>query len=177
MKAVAGLVAAVLGSLVLGAAFVVDASQAPGGSGRVTVDLKSPGTPVPPRLYGIFYEEINHAGDGGLYGELVRNRGFEDANLPPTCTRDGNFIVPPRTPHFDTGKPNDWRLRWDVNEPHPSWTLAVTPGGDASVELTSDNPLTDATPHSLLVNVLRIAQNGHAAIVNGGYWGIGVKAG
>ena len=115
--------------------------------------MKSPGTPVPPRLYGIFYEEINHAGDGGLYAELVRNRGFEDANLPPACIRDGNFIVPPRTPHFDTGKPNDWRLRWDVDEPHPSWTLAVTPGGDASIELTADNPLNDATPHSLLVNV------------------------
>lgn len=28
--------------------------------------------------YGIFYEEINHAGDGGLYAELVRNRSFED---------------------------------------------------------------------------------------------------
>ncbi len=28
--------------------------------------------------YGIFYEEINHAGDGGLYAELIRNRSFED---------------------------------------------------------------------------------------------------
>ena len=177
MKAVVGLVAAVFGAIVLGAVFVVGASQAPGGSGRITVDAKSPGTAIPPRLYGIFYEEINHAGDGGLYGELVRNRGFEDANLPPTCTRDGNFIVPPRTPHFDTGKPNDWRLRWDVEEPHPSWTLAVTPGGDASIELTADNALTDTTPHSLSVNVRRIGANGHAAIVNSGYWGIGVKAG
>ena len=131
MKAVAGLVAAVLGAVVLGAAFVVDASQAPGGTGRVAVDLKSPGTPVPPRLYGIFYEEINHAGDGGLYAELVRNRGFEDANLPPACTRDGDFIMPPRTPHFDTGKPNDWRLRWDVENRirrgRWRWLRAATP--------------------------------------------------
>ena len=28
--------------------------------------------------YGIFYEEINHGGDGGLYAELIRNRSFED---------------------------------------------------------------------------------------------------
>ncbi len=28
-------------------------------------------------LYGIFFEDINHAADGGLYGELVRNRSFE----------------------------------------------------------------------------------------------------
>lgn len=28
-------------------------------------------------LFGIFFEDINHAADGGLYGELVRNRAFE----------------------------------------------------------------------------------------------------
>jgi alpha-L-arabinofuranosidase len=33
-------------------------------------------------LYGIFFEEINCAGDGGLYAELVRNRSFEDADKP-----------------------------------------------------------------------------------------------
>lgn len=32
---------------------------------------------VSPTLYGIFYEDINYAGDGGLYGELVQNRSFE----------------------------------------------------------------------------------------------------
>ena len=28
-------------------------------------------------LYGIFFEDINHAADGGIYGELIRNRAFE----------------------------------------------------------------------------------------------------
>lgn len=28
-------------------------------------------------LFGIFFEDLNHAADGGLYGELVRNRSFE----------------------------------------------------------------------------------------------------
>ncbi len=28
-------------------------------------------------LWGIFFEDINHAADGGLYAELVRNRSFE----------------------------------------------------------------------------------------------------
>lgn len=28
-------------------------------------------------LFGIFFEDINHSADGGLYGELIRNRGFE----------------------------------------------------------------------------------------------------
>ena len=35
--------------------------------------------------YGIFYEEINHGGDGGLYAELIRNRSFEDNYSNPDC--------------------------------------------------------------------------------------------
>lgn len=30
-----------------------------------------------PIQFGIFFEDLNHAADGGLYGELVRNRSFE----------------------------------------------------------------------------------------------------
>lgn len=33
-------------------------------------------------LYGWHYEEIGMIGDGGLYAEMVRNRNFEEANLP-----------------------------------------------------------------------------------------------
>ena len=35
--------------------------------------------------YGLFYEEINHGGDGGLYAELIRNRSFEDNVSSPDC--------------------------------------------------------------------------------------------
>ncbi|KAF7801381.1 Alpha-L-arabinofuranosidase 1 [Senna tora] len=40
--------------------------------------------PIPETLFGIFFEEINHAGAGGLWAELVSNRGFEagGANIP-----------------------------------------------------------------------------------------------
>ncbi|XP_073140710.1 alpha-L-arabinofuranosidase 1-like [Henckelia pumila] len=32
---------------------------------------------IPGTLFGVFFEEINHAGAGGLWAELVSNRGFE----------------------------------------------------------------------------------------------------
>ncbi|CAJ2671848.1 unnamed protein product [Trifolium pratense] len=35
------------------------------------------GRRIPDTLFGIFFEEINHAGAGGLWAELVSNRGFE----------------------------------------------------------------------------------------------------
>jgi alpha-L-arabinofuranosidase len=49
---------------------------------EIHVNTRAAGIPVSPLLYGIFFEEINHAGDGGLYAELVRNRSFEDAATP-----------------------------------------------------------------------------------------------
>lgn len=176
----AGVLASAVAALT-GTVFVDTGGSPPArrlGTGTVTVDLAAPGAAIPPTLYGIFFEEINHAGDGGLYAELVRNRGFEDANLPPACTREDGFVVPPRTPHFDTGKPNDWRLRWDVTSPHPNWTLDATGGAEATIALTADAPLNDATPHSLAVTIARpAAAGGRIAVVNDGYWGMSITAG
>jgi len=58
------------------------ASHAWAQDATITVRADEPGPRTSPRLYGLFFEEINHAGDGGLYAELVRNRGFEDAATP-----------------------------------------------------------------------------------------------
>ena len=33
----------------------------------INVDASNPGIKVSPDLYGIFFEDINHAADGGLY--------------------------------------------------------------------------------------------------------------
>ncbi|CCU84218.1 MULTISPECIES: alpha-L-arabinofuranosidase C-terminal domain-containing protein [Mesotoga] len=41
------------------------------------VDPSSLGPEVSSLLYGIFFEDINHAVDGGLYAEMIRNRSFE----------------------------------------------------------------------------------------------------
>src|SRR3989442_9506336 len=46
---------------------------------EIGIDLRHPGPRVSPTLYGLFFEEINHAGDGGLYAEMVRNGSFEDS--------------------------------------------------------------------------------------------------
>ncbi|MBO4906262.1 MAG: carbohydrate binding domain-containing protein [Bacteroidaceae bacterium] len=49
----------------------------------LTIDAAQRGAVISPSLYGIFFEEINHAGDGGLYAELVQNRSFEDDTEQP----------------------------------------------------------------------------------------------
>ena len=145
---------------------------------KITVNVDKTGPAVSSRLYGIFFEEINHAGDGGLYAELVRNRGFEDANLPPACRRQGDFIVPPRTPHFwNQPEISDWQMPWKVEGLWPGWDMQVTGGGDADFQIVEDHPLNTATPHSLQIIVRSVSSSGRVAVVNGGYWGMAIRSG
>lgn len=61
---------------------------------KIDFDFKNRGQQVTEDHYGIFYEEINHAGDGGLYAELVRNRSFEeDMNSPLAWSTVGNATI------------------------------------------------------------------------------------
>src|SRR5688500_16020733 len=43
----------------------------------LSVDVANPAHRISPRLYGIFFEDINFGGDGGLNAELVKNGSFE----------------------------------------------------------------------------------------------------
>lgn len=145
-------------------------------SGTITIDATKPGARIPASLYGIFFEEISHAGEGGLYAELIQNRGFEDANLPPACKLEDGFLIPPRTPHFwNTPRISDWRMRWNVKSAHPAWSLETAAANAATIEVVDAQPLTQATPHSLQINVTNA--QGRVALVNEGFWGVAVQAG
>jgi len=52
-------------------------------TGSLTVHVDRPGAKISPILYGLMTEEINHAYDGGLYAELIRNRAFKDNSSRP----------------------------------------------------------------------------------------------
>ncbi|MFJ4524167.1 alpha-L-arabinofuranosidase C-terminal domain-containing protein [Streptomyces sp. NPDC088810] len=43
----------------------------------ITVDPAATGPKIDKTMYGVFFEDINRAADGGLYAELVQNRSFE----------------------------------------------------------------------------------------------------
>ena len=47
-------------------------------AGVIKIDAAHPGAKISPLLYGIFFEEINRAGEGGIYAEMIQNRSFED---------------------------------------------------------------------------------------------------
>jgi alpha-L-arabinofuranosidase len=52
----------------------------------ITIQANQPAATINSNLFGIFFEEISMAGDGGIYAELIRNRNFEDAATPAQWT-------------------------------------------------------------------------------------------
>ena len=85
---------------------------------QLDINLKKAGAPIPSTLYGIFFEDINYAADGGLYAELVKNRSFEFPNDAlqgwkafgkVEVRNDGPFE---RNPHYvrlsNPGHPHKW---------------------------------------------------------------------
>ena len=82
------------------------------------LNLSRPGAPIQNTMYGIFFEDINYAADGGLYAELVKNRSFEFPSDPLQGWKAfGNVEVLDggpfeRNPHYvrlaDPGHPHKW---------------------------------------------------------------------
>ncbi|SEW36527.1 Alpha-L-arabinofuranosidase [Chitinophaga sp. YR573] len=132
----------------------------------ININTQQQGAGISPTLHGIFFEEISHAGEGGLYAELIQNRGFEESNLPQGTTLEDGFIVPKRTPHFSSHQISDWKMEWPVKSEWPSWS--ATDG--IQLALTDKKPLNH---HSLEVNIK--AKN--ASLMNEGFWGINTVAG
>jgi alpha-N-arabinofuranosidase len=42
---------------------------------KMVVQAEHP-KPISPDLFGIFFEDLNYAADGGLYAKLIQNRSF-----------------------------------------------------------------------------------------------------
>ena len=63
--------------IIAGALALVSCLAVSGQSHMMEVNTKKMGAPVQSTMYGLFFEDINYAADGGLYGELVKNRSFE----------------------------------------------------------------------------------------------------
>ena len=133
--------------LVAGCALFAAAVQA-----QVTIDIDAQqrGPKVSPMLYGIFYEDINHAADGGIYAELIRNRSFEDG------------------PRY--GAPADMQ-GWSTYAAAPSQLTARL------IQPTKKTPLLNGVQHNALALDIKASATEPACLVNEGYWGINAVQG
>ncbi len=133
----------------------------------ITIDLAHPGLPLSPDMYGIFFEDINHAADGGLYAELIQNRDFE-YNRPPEDMRwiDDSTVINPR----------GWKERYRRPDDLHAWSLVLEGKVAASMHLDTRQPSNAVNPQSMRFEVTRL-ERGRAGVANEGYWGIPVKKG
>ena len=79
---------------------------------------------ISPDLFGIFFEDINYAADGGLYAELVQNRSFE----------------------YTAADHAGWNSL-------TAWGLVTRGDGKGSVAVGTAEPLNSNNPHYAVVTV------------------------
>jgi len=135
-------IAALLPSSLLGA----EALQA-----TISIAADKPRTAVSPTLYGVFYEDINYAADGGLYAEMVQNRSFE-YHTDDKRAKKASALPPLR-----------------------AWTPVERKSMTCRVATATAQPLNERNPTYV---TLTLAGKGEAGVANTGYHGgIPVKAG
>ena len=118
------------------------------------MNTKKVGAALQPTMYGIFFEDINYAADGGLYGELVKNRSFEFPDALMGWKAFGKFEVKndgpfERCPHYvvlnysghndaATGLQNEgyFGIGIEKDEEYRFTVWAKTVSGDANVEVS-----------------------------------------
>lgn len=124
-------------------------------------------------LYGLFFEDINRAGDGGLYPEMLRNRSFEDSVLPEGYIQQEDGIhVKTVSGWLDEFCNGEGLCRWvkDNNIPETEIPAWYTHNAKMELELTDTlNEHRDAA--------LRVQFEKDGSLTNTGYCGISVKAG
>lgn len=141
----------------------------------VTIDLSQERAEIPSSLYGVFFEEITHSGDGGLYAEMIMNRGFEDGTLPSgTILRQGRAVAAPL--HcYSNDSINHFSIAWSDTLFMIGWEVKCANGTVPPYEITDRKPLNNSTPHALYINLG--ASHEEVQIINSGYWGIAVNKG
>ena len=94
---------------------------------RLSIRTHEKRFPVAPDLYGLFFEDISHAGDGGLYPEMLRNRSFEDSLMPEGCvSHDGGKTFVSPTGWIDEFNNGEGMNQWVADNrvqptPVPAW--------------------------------------------------------
>ena len=114
---------------------------------------------MPPTFYGLMTEEINYSYEGGLYGELIRNRTFKADAIQQNLKPDA----------YDPAK--YYPAKYPANAAPKFWHGV----GGAVLVLDTNTPLNDALNVSLKLDAAAASKTSPAGVANGGYWGIPVQ--
>jgi alpha-N-arabinofuranosidase len=104
-------------SLTISLTLVYTSAIAQVANSTLEITIEDHGKPISPELFGIFFEDLNYAADGGLYAELIQNRSFEYTGAD--------------------------HKGWDSLT---SWSLNVGDDPEASIKVESTEPLNAQNP-------------------------------
>ena len=113
------------------------------------VKIPKGGKKISDHLFGLFFEDINYAADGGLYAELIQNRSFE----------------------YNPAERREWHSL-------SYWEYVTTGFSYGSISVATSNPLHVNNPHYVVLDVEHIHNaEGAVGIRNSGFNGIVVRKG
>lgn len=143
------------------------------------VDAGSKGFDINPGMYGIFFEEINHSGDGGLYAELIQNRGFEEQTIPGGFRQDPDNpgkILTESFKEYVNLSTRQLNWDWDFNRKKMTgWEISHSNCALDYNVVTPDTPLHEATPNAMRLAISNSTDGARVTLSNTGYWGIAVE--
>ncbi|WP_205510518.1 alpha-L-arabinofuranosidase C-terminal domain-containing protein [Longitalea arenae] len=114
---------------------------------KVKPKLPAGSKAISPHLFGIFFEDINYAADGGLYAELIQNRSFE----------------------YTASDNREWH-------PLTAWRYTTEGFGYGTISVETNAPIHANNPHYAVLNVEDEGREG-VGLTNTGFDGIAIKAG
>jgi alpha-L-arabinofuranosidase len=100
-------------------------------------------------LFGLFFEDINYAADGGLYAEMVQNRSFE----------------------YNPGEQPTWN-------PFSFWQMVTTASSYGTLNVETNQPLHPNNPHYVVLSAEYVRPDGGSVgLRNAGFNGMSLRAG
>jgi alpha-L-arabinofuranosidase len=115
---------------------------------------KNSGKPVSPDLFGIFFEDLNYAADGGLYAELVQNRSFE----------------------YSPGDKDNWNRGNNAWNSFTAWEYMTKGYGYGNISVETRSPVHMNNPHYIVLDIEEPGREG-IGLKNSGFDGMVVKVG
>ena len=138
------------------------------------IDMQSHKADIPPSLYGVFFEEINHAGEGGLYGEMLQNRSFEDKTLPEGYSvGDDGRLWSYEARNYGTGRMHKGNYNWS-DLPYHGWHVSGSKSQYSACIMT-EAPNFVTAPSYLHLDIKASAEP--LSLCNEGFWGIHYERG
>ena len=127
---------------------IVTALPAPEETPKAVIKVGGEAKTISPDLFGIFFEDLNYAADGGLYAELIQNRSFEY-------------------------RPVD-HVGWDA---FTGWELVYRGRARGGYIIGDANPLHPNNPYYLEMDCNAEGEDAAVGLVNSGFDGIVLKKG